>query len=316
MQTAAQSPKSPTEILVLDSVSKTFGSHKAVDSVSISVHKGEVFGFLGPNGAGKSTTIRMVLDILRPTSGSIQLFGESSRLVKATHRRLGFLSGDMVMDNNLTGQQYLTFVAAQYGKDCRQQTADLAQRLQADLHQKIGNYSRGNRQKIGLIAALQHQPELLILDEPTSGFDPLVQEQFAELITGFKQAGGTVFMSSHILSEVQQLCDRVAFIKDGQIVDTTSVEGLTANAAKQVQVRVAVTDLVKLRQAVAKLQGVQLRQAAEEYLLKCSFNGNFNDLLKVLAAFDIQELTIKEPELEEIFMHYYQSKAPTGKDKQ
>jgi ABC-2 type transport system ATP-binding protein len=297
-----------TDVLVMDQVSKQFGSHKAVDDVSLAVHQGEVFGFLGPNGAGKSTSIRMILDVLRPTAGNITLFGESSRNVRATHRRLGFLSGDMVMDNNLTGLQYLTFVAAQYGKDCQQQQAQLAQALQSDLHQKIGNYSRGNRQKIGLIAALQHGPELLILDEPTSGFDPLVQEQFAELIIAFKNAGGTVFMSSHILSEVQQLCDRVAFIKDGQIIDTTSVEGLTANAAKQVQVRVPVAGLAKLRKTVSALTGVHLRESAEEYVLKFSFSGDPNALLAVLSQHDVQDLVIKEPELEEIFMHYYQAK--------
>jgi ABC-2 type transport system ATP-binding protein len=299
------------DVLVVDQVTKMFGSHKAVSDISLAVRRGEVFGFLGPNGAGKSTSIRMILDVLRPTSGTITIFGQNNRDVSATHKRLGFLSGDMVMDGNLTGRQYLTFVAAQYGKDCRQYTDELAQRLQADLGQKIGNYSRGNRQKIGLIAALQHQPELLILDEPTSGFDPLVQEQFAELILAFKQAGGTVFMSSHILSEVQQLCDRVAFIKDGQIIDTTTVEGLTAHAAKQVQVQVPTGSLAKLRKAIAALPGARLGQALEDYAVAFAFSGDINVLLKLLTAYDIQELTIKEPDLEEVFMHYYQAKPQT-----
>jgi ABC-2 type transport system ATP-binding protein len=305
--TVAPLPARPADdILVLDSLSKSFGQFKAVDNVSFAVKQGEVFGFLGPNGAGKSTTIRMILDVLRPTAGTISLLGKSSRDVVATHKRLGFLSGDMVMDTNLTGRQYLTFVAAQYRKDCHQKQTELAQLLQANLEVKIGNYSRGNRQKIGLIAALQHDPELLILDEPTSGFDPLVQEQFAGLIKSFKKTGGTVFMSSHILSEVQQLCDRVAFIKDGKIIDTTTIEGLTANAAKRVRVKAPLPELKVIRAAVSKLDGAKVQVSVEEYDLSFAFNGNIKALLGLLAGFDVQDITIKEPDLEEIFMHYYE----------
>jgi ABC-2 type transport system ATP-binding protein len=294
------------DVLVLDAVSKSFGSFRAVHEVSFAVKRGEVFGFLGPNGAGKSTTIRMILDVLRPTAGAVALFGKSSRDI-TTHRRLGFLSGDMSMDINLTGGQYLTFVAAQYGKDCQQKREELAQLLQANLAVKIGNYSRGNRQKIGLIAALQHEPELLILDEPTSGFDPLVQEQFADMIKQFRQAGGTVFMSSHILSEVQQLCDRVAFIKDGALIDITTIEKLTKSTAKRVRVKAPVAELRAMRVAAGKLKGATLQAAVEDYELLFSYNGDAKTLLKMLAGFNVQDITIKEPDLEEIFMHYYQS---------
>jgi ABC-2 type transport system ATP-binding protein len=299
------------DVLRLENVTKTFGHKQAVRGVSLSVRQGEVFGFLGPNGAGKSTTIRMILDVLRPSAGVISLFGQGNRHVVATHRRIGYLSGDMVMDANLTGRQYLEFVAAQYKKDCRHERQRLALLLQADLAVKIGNYSRGNRQKIGLIAALQHQPELLILDEPTSGFDPLVQEQFANLVQTFKQTGGTVFMSSHILSEVQQLCDRVAFIKDGQIVDTTTIEKLTASAAKRVRVRAPIAQLAAIRTVVAKLGKVRFQPPVEEYMLDFSYGGQPQALLQALAVFPVEDVTIQEPELEEIFMHYYQ-KEETG----
>lgn len=298
-----------SDVLVLDTLTKSFGSVRAVDEVSFAVKQGEVFGFLGPNGAGKSTTIRMILDILRPTSGRVRLFGEDSRII-STHRRLGFLSGDMAMDTNLTGGQYLTFVAAQYGKDCRPKREELAQLLRANLDVKIGNYSRGNRQKIGLIAALQHQPELLVLDEPTSGFDPLVQELFADMIKQFRQAGGTVFMSSHILSEVQQLCDRVAFIKEGKLIDITTIEKLTENTAKRVRVKAPVAELKEMRVAVGKLEGVNLQVASEEYVLQFAYNGDAKRLLKLLAGFTIQDITIKEPELDEIFLQYYQTGPP------
>lgn len=310
--TTASTQQKTSDILVLDSLSKSFGSFQAVKDVSFSVRHGEVFGFLGPNGAGKSTTIRMILDILRPTSGSIRLFGASSRDVVATHKRLGFLSGDMMMDANLTGRQYLTFAAAQYGKDCHANQTEMAEILQSNLDVKIGHYSRGNRQKIGLIAALQHSPELLILDEPTSGFDPLVQEQFADMIRHFTKQGGTVFMSSHILTEVQQLCDRVAFIKDGQIVDTTTIQGLTEHAAKRVRVRAPTAELKEIRAAVSKLKDAIVQVSIEDYELAFSYGGDAKTLLKLLANFNVQDITIKEPDLEEIFMHYYQKQAPNA----
>lgn len=293
------------DVLVLDGVSKSFGNVQAVHGVTFTVQRGEVFGFLGPNGAGKSTTIRLILDILRPTAGQISIFGHTSRDVKAIHKRIGYLSGDMSMDMNLTGEQYLTFVGAQYGKDCRQNMVRLAQALKADLKVKIGNYSRGNRQKVGLIAALQHEPELLIMDEPTSGFDPLVQELFAELIQIFSKDGGTVFMSSHILSEVQQLCDRVAFIKDGSILDVNTIDNLTENAAKRVRIKPAIDKLAELRETVKQMPGVRMQLSTDSSVVQFSYNGDANALIKLLARYDIKDLIIKEPDLEELFMHYY-----------
>lgn len=296
-----------TDVLALDRVSKAFGSFVAVKDVSFSVKKGEVFGFLGPNGAGKSTTIRLILDILRPTSGTLTIFGASSRDVRAAHTRLGYLSGDMAMDSNITGRQYLDFVAAQYGKDCSQLQAELAKMLHADLDVKIGNYSRGNRQKVGLVAALQHGPELLVLDEPTSGFDPLVQELFANRIKEFKTGGGTVFMSSHILSEVQQLCDRVAFIKDGELLATTTIGGLMEQAAKQVGVEAPAAEIKEMRIALKKLDGVRLEPASVRTAVRFAFNGKDKELLKILARFNVHDVTIAEPDLESIFMRYYES---------
>jgi ABC-2 type transport system ATP-binding protein len=308
--------KNDTDIVVLQDLTKHFGSFHAVKGISFTVKQGEVFGFLGPNGAGKSTTIRMILNILRPTSGSVSLFGSAHNNVAALHKRLGYLSGDMAMDTNLTGRQYLNFVAAQYDTDCRANQSQMAELLQANIDVKIGNYSRGNRQKIGLIAALQHEPELLVLDEPTSGFDPLVQEQFASIIRDFKAKGGTVFMSSHILSEVQQLCDRVAFIKDGQIIDTTTIQGLTEHAAKRVRIKAPIAELKELRLAVAKLHDATVQVSVEDYDLEFSYGGGAQALLKLLAGFSIQDITIKEPDLEEIFMHYYEKQdtpaAPTA----
>ena len=294
----------PDDVLVFDNVSKSFGSFFAVKDVNLRIHHGEVFGFLGPNGAGKSTSIKLLLDILRPSSGSISLFGESNRNVVSTHKRLGYLAGDMVIDSNLTGKQYLNFVANMYGTDCRQRTTELADKLQANLAVKIGTYSRGNKQKIGLIAALMHDPELLILDEPTSGFDPLVQETFLELIQNFRQQGNTVFMSSHILNEVQELCDRMAFIKDGQIITVTTTSELTAQAAKRIKITadVGVIKAIKAK----RLKALHFTSMPSPHELNCTYKGEISGLLRFLTVYNIRDLTIREPELEEIFMHYYQ----------
>lgn len=300
----------PADVIRLQSVSKQFKDSTAVNDISFSVNAGEVFGFLGPNGAGKSTTIRMMLDVLRPTSGTIELFGLPNRLVKQTHRRMGYLSGDMVFEDGLTGRQYLQLAAAQYGKDCSQSRQVLAERLQAGLDIKLGQYSRGNRQKIGLIAALQHDPELLVLDEPTSGFDPLVQEEFAKLIQEFKQSGGTVFMSSHILSEVQELCDRVAFIKDGNLLTVTTVSELTSSAAKRIRIKAPVAQLTELRRKLGRADGVRLDVTVDDYVLALAYDGSPTRLLQLLAGYDIQDLTIEEPDLEQVFMRYYQP--PSG----
>lgn len=306
-----QSASSGNNVILIQNLSKTFGTFKAVEGVNFTVSSGEVFGFLGPNGAGKSTTIRMILDVLRPTEGTVTLFGKDSRSGPAVRRRLGYLSGDMVMDSNLTGRQYLEFAAAQYGKDCHQNMTVLAERLQANLEVRIGNYSRGNRQKIGLIAAMQHEPDLLILDEPTSGFDPLVQEEFSKLTREFKAAGGTVFMSSHILGEVRQLCDRIAFIKDGKLINVTAVSDLTAHSAKRVRVKAPPAQLTELRRKVGSLRGARLGTAVEDYALEFSYQGEAKPLVQLLVGYDIQDLTIKEPELDEIFMHYYEPAGDT-----
>ncbi len=299
-------------VLLLDNVTKIFGSSTAVHEVSLAVKSGEVFGFLGPNGAGKSTTIRMILDVLRPTAGTITLFGEPSTNTTATHRRTGFLSGDMVIDENLTGRQYLDFVANVYGKDCSQRIDKLAELLQTNLKVKIGNYSRGTKQKIGLIAAMMHKPDLLILDEPTSGFDPLVQETFAGLIQHFRHRGGAVFMSSHVLSEVQELCDRLAFIKDGKIISVTTTSELTAQAAKRIKI-IADPGVLKAIHP-SHLQGFKLEPSAHPYELHATYRGDVHSLLQLLAMHQLRDVTIREPELEELFMHYYTDEAPTSKE--
>jgi ABC-2 type transport system ATP-binding protein len=291
-------------VLAVRNVSKLFGAKPAVENIDLTVNRSEIFGFLGPNGAGKSTTIKLILDILRPTSGTIELFGIDNRRTVETHSRIGYLSGDMVLDEDLTGRQYLAFVAHAYGGVTDDRIKTLASSLQADLAVRIGTYSRGNKQKIGLIAAMMHQPELLILDEPSSGFDPLMQEVFIHLIEDYRKAGGTVFISSHTLGEVQRLCDRVGFIRAGRLVGVTDIDDLDASASKQVRVTAPVAQLSKLKSSLHTIKGLKLQ---DDLPSRCtlSYSGDIQLLLKFLTAFSIEDLTIQEPELDEIFMSYY-----------
>jgi ABC-2 type transport system ATP-binding protein len=297
---------SETPVIAIEGVHKSFGKKQVLHDVSILVKRGEVFGFLGPNGSGKSTTIRVLLGVIYPSSGNVAFFGESDYTAPHVHRRIGYLAGDMVLDEDLTGKQYLAYVSGQYGKNCDDKIVHLTKMLQADLGKKIRQYSRGNRQKIGLIAALMHEPDLLVLDEPTSGFDPLIQEQFIRLIHDFKASGGTVFMSSHILSEVQHLCDRVAFIKEGRIVATKKVADLEASTTKQLRIVAETAVLNRLLGAAKKITGLQLA-LQQDGVISGTYAGKPKDLLQFLGNYTIRDITIGDPDLDEVFMKYYET---------
>lgn len=294
----------PVPVLSLDGVTKHFGSKAAVSNVSFEVSKGEVFGFLGPNGAGKTTTIRVILDVLRPDKGWIKIFGDTNRSVVSTHKRIGYLSGDMVLDGDLTGKQYLQFVDHQYGGKYKKRAQELAEQLDVDLNTKIESYSRGNKQKIALIAAMMHSPQLLILDEPTNGFDPLVQETFMRLIRKYQTDGGSVFMSSHILSEVQRLCSKVAFIKDGSIIGIKSIEELNKNSAKTIKITAKNTVVTTIKAGYKKVPNLDLNKS-QKTNLEFNYTGRMKPLIKFLGNYDIEDLNIIEPELEDIFIEYY-----------
>lgn len=293
-----------TTVLDVRELTKTFGDFYAVRGANFAVKKGEIFGFLGPNGAGKSTAIRVILDILKPTEGKVVLFGDPSLAAHEAHKRIGYLSGDMNMDSDLTGRQYLDLINGLYGGKHGKRTTELAKLLQADLHKKIGSYSRGNRQKIGLIAALLHEPELLILDEPSSGFDPLVQETFMKLIREYRDRGGTVFMSSHILGEVQQLCDRVAFIKDGEIISVQSLNEMESQTAKRIHVIWTKDTGVAPTVSLPGLKEVRHDHMGTIF----AYEGDMTKLLATFAKLPVRDITIQEPDLEELFITYYEDK--------
>lgn len=298
------SGKSPA--LEIKRLTKRYNAQHGVFGIDLTVPTGEVFGFLGPNGAGKSTTINTVLDILRPTEGSVRILGlDAHKQAKAAHSRLGYLSGDMETDPSLTGKQYLKYVAHLRGNVDRQRIAELTQRLKADVSTKIKHLSRGSKQKIGLIAALMHDPELLILDEPTSGLDPLIQTEFNSIIREHKAQGKTAFISSHVLSEVQTTCDRVGFIRDGRLVDVSTLDALIEKAPRRVTVRFKDAPPVE---SLEKLAGAHDLHRHDSNMVTFLFKGDVNELLKLLGKHTLQNVQIAESDLEELFMSYYRNR--------
>lgn len=230
--------KEPAAVIRLHDVSKRFGSFTALDDISFSVRKGEVVGFVGANGAGKTTTISTILGFISPSVGEVALFGQAVTPPSAhkLHGRIGYAAGDMGLPLRLSGRQYLGFVAAQSKRDTAARLGELEKLFQPELEKKIGALSRGNRQKIALIAAFLTSPELVVLDEPTSGLDPVMQEKFIELVRREAAGGTTIFMSSHYLNEIADVCSRVILMRHGKIITDTPVEQLLKKSGKQVRV--------------------------------------------------------------------------------
>jgi ABC-2 type transport system ATP-binding protein len=291
-----------TAIIQTEKLTKTYGSHRGIVDVDLAVEEGEVFGFLGPNGAGKTTTIRTILDLIRPTSGRALVFGIDSRADPvAIHRRIGYIPGEFALYDRLTGGQTITYFAnLRGGVDAAYQRA-LIERLDVDPTRRFKEYSKGNKQKVGLIIALQHRPDLLILDEPTSGLDPLVQQSFYSVVREAKAEGRTVFLSSHILSEVERTCDRVAIIREGALVKTDSVEALRDMAHHQVELRFAGSvPAVEF----ARLPGVT-DVAADDHVLRMRVSGAIAPVVQTAARYDLLDFVSREPTLEETFLAQY-----------
>lgn len=290
-------------LLELRHLTKRYGRSRGVEDISLNVEAGSVFGFLGPNGAGKTTTISMIMGFIHPTSGSIRMFGLDNAAHGIEARRdVGFLSSDMALDDHLTGKQALEYYNNVRGISANKDVSELAERLRCDLNRKIGTLSRGNRQKVALIAALVHKPKLLVLDEPTSGLDPLIQEEFNAIINEHKAGGGTAFISSHVLSEIQEICDQVAFIKEGKIIANQPLKQLLSSAPQKVSVTSKDKSLFK---ALKNLPGIHNVSVAGSDLT-AAYTGHMNGLLAVLAKHDVQACSITETDLEEMFMSYYQ----------
>ena len=286
------------DVINTEGLTKYYGGARGIDGLDLTVSGGEFFGFIGPNGAGKSTTIRTLLGLISPTSGSARVFGRDiTREKKAVLQRVGYLPSEAVFYPGMRVRDILNLSAGLRKKDCEREAARLCDRLQLDPARKVDELSFGNRKKVAIVCALQSSPELLILDEPTSGLDPLMQREFFELLKERNREGTTVFLSSHILSEVQRNCTRAAIIREGRIIACDSVEALAKTSAKRVSIHGS-ADL-------SRLEGIRDRRETGGSV-SFFYSGDINALLRVLAAGSVTDLSVSEPDLEEIFLHYYE----------
>ncbi|ELY81258.1 ABC transporter ATP-binding protein [Natrinema gari] len=295
----------------LEGLTKDYGEVRANDGVTFAVERGEVFGYLGPNGAGKTTTIRTVLGLLSPTAGTVRLLGrdvtDEAQLLEAK-RRLGYLPDDPAFDETATGREILDLHASLKGDE---RSAEVLELFDPPLDREIREYSRGNVQKLGLVTTFMHDPELVILDEPTSGLDPLLQQRFNEFVRAEREVGLTVFFSSHILSEVRKLCDRVGIIRDGRLVTVDPVESLLDRSGKFV--RLHADEPIPIRSLeVDGVHGLESNDGAgpsdgTEYAF--TFTGDINALLAAIREYRLVDLSIEEAPLEEVFMRFYGSDA-------
>jgi ABC-2 type transport system ATP-binding protein len=289
-------------VIETQKLSKFYGQYRGMIDVDLEVREGEAFGFLGPNGAGKTTMIRTLLDHIRPTSGRATVFGiETTADPVAIHKRLGYLPGEFALYDKLTGGQTLEYFGNLRGGVDTGYRTSLVERLDVDPSRRFREYSKGNKQKIGLIIALQHRPELLLLDEPTSGLDPLIQQVFYEVIREAKAEGRTVFLSSHILSEVEKTCDRVAIIRDGRLARVDRTETLRDLAHHTVEL--VFTGPVPAADFEA-LPGVS-DVVTEDQVLRMRVSGNIAPVVRAAAKYDLADFVSREPSLEETFLAEY-----------
>ena len=289
------------QAIEIEGLTRLYRNGRGVRGVNLSVAEGEVFGFLGPNGAGKTTLIRTVMGFLTPQAGRIHVLGtDAVARSREVRRRVGYLPSDPALYDFLTGRQNIDFSLRVRGLRDNGRVAMLAERLDVDLDRRLKSLSRGNKQKVALVAALAHDPDLLILDEPTTGLDPLIQEAFSGLIKEEQARGKTIFMSSHVLSEVEALCDRVAFIRDGEIVTVDSVDRLKKQRVKYVTAEFAgeVPDL-------STLSGVRDWQV-DGRRVRFTLAGRLDPLIATLAERSLVDLTISDPPLEEVFRAFYE----------
>ena len=295
-----------TNVIETEKLTKSYGSHRGIVEVDLSVEQGEVFGFLGPNGAGKTTTIRTLLDLIRPTSGRALVFGiKSSADPVAIHRRIGYLPGEFALYDRLTGAQTLQYFANLRGGVDRAYQASLIERFDLDPSRRFKEYSKGNKQKVGLVIALQHRPELLLLDEPTAGLDPLIQQSFFQALRELIAEGRTAFLSSHILSEVEKSCDRVAIIREGRLVKVDTVDALRDLAHHQVELRF--TGPVPAAEFEA-LPGVS-EVRVDDHVLRMRVSGPITPVVQAAARYELLDFVSREPSLEETFLAQYGQQA-------
>jgi ABC-2 type transport system ATP-binding protein len=287
-----------------EGLTKDYGSIRGLDGLDLEVRVGEVFGFLGPNGSGKTTTIRLLLDLIRPTSGSARVLGLDPRRDGLVLRsRVGYLAAEFVVDGRQTADELLTYLGRLRGGVPRERVRALAERLDLDLGRSIATLSRGNRQKVGVVQAFMHEPDLLVLDEPTSGLDPLLQHEFASMVAETVSDGRTVFMSSHVMSEVQRLADRVGIIHRGRLTTVEGIHELQHRITRHVEIGFDAAAAVDVGEFAA-LDGIS-EVSFEGNVLRCRLDGPADGLVKAAARYDVVTLTAEEPDLEDLFFESY-----------
>ena len=283
----------------LSNLTKYYGKSRGILNLNLDVKEGEFFGFIGPNGAGKSTTIRTLLGLITPSSGQAKIFDETIRKRNPQIRsHIGYLPSEAVFYRGMNVKDLLKLSADLHHKDCSAEREILCRRLQLDVNRKVDELSFGNRKKVAIVSALQHQPKLLILDEPTSGLDPLMQREFFHIIRERNEQGATVFLSSHVLSEIQRNCTRAAIIREGRIIACDRVEALSKTNAKRISVQgqVSLDSLEEIR---------DLKE--NDGIFSFLYGGDIHRLLETLSAGTITDLSISDPDLDEIFLHYYEN---------
>ena len=292
------------QAIVLNELTKHYGKHRGINNLSFSVNQGEFFGFIGPNGAGKSTTIRTLMGLIRPTGGSASIFDlDCHSKASVIARDVGYLPSENSYYENMKVRELLQYTADLYGMDCKTKMKELADRLNLDLSRKIADLSLGNKKKVGIVSAIMTSPKLIIMDEPTSGLDPLIQQAFYDILKEENSRGATVFFSSHVLSEVQKLCDRVAILKEGQLIGIQSIKELRESGYKKVS--------LSAKEAIPRdffdLSGIaNYAETADKTSVSFMYNGDITAIIDKLHLLHLDDVLLEEPSLEEIFMHYYE----------
>ncbi len=291
------------DVIKTAKLTKYYGKARGIMGLDLTVSEGEFFGFIGPNGAGKSTTIRTMLGLIAPTCGNATIFGKDVTKDKVSILQdIGYLPSEALFYQGMKVKDVLKLSADLRKRDCKAESKLLCERLRLDTSRKIDELSFGNRKKVAIVCALQHKPELLVLDEPTSGLDPLMQKEFFDILRERNKAGATIFLSSHILSEIQRNCTRAAIIRDGRIIACDSVDALSKTSAK----RVTVHGIIDLEH----LSGIRDRKDTEDSV-SFLYSGDINSLLCTLSSGQVNDLTVTEPDLEEVFLHYYEKEETT-----
>jgi ABC-2 type transport system ATP-binding protein len=292
-------------VIEIKNLTKYYGKARGIEDVSFTVEEGEIFGFIGPNGAGKSTTIRTLLALIYPTAGSATIFGlDCIKSAPEIAKQVGYLPSEVFYYDKMKVIDLLNYSAGFYKKDCGKRIRELAERMDLDLKKRIDDLSYGNKKKVGIVQGLLHEPKLIILDEPTSGLDPLMQQRFFDLLLEENRKGATILLSSHVLSEVQRLCSRVAIIKEGSIIKLEKMSDLTENNYKKIRFETSAPQ----NETSFDIPGVSNLDRTER-TVSFLFKGNVNVIMKKLAEIELQNIWIEEPNLEEIFMHYYAKEA-------